>query len=589
MTLFILEALSILLDLATSLIDNNYTAYSQTVVLLWNIAFFMVYFMRQRMFFVYFRSVVHGEDLFRGTPNYVYSFVTHALEAVAIMSIWTGWLCYVDESGYHMGPLHWLINAAGFVYVALTMWQVILDRKHYDSMEYLATWMLNTVILVGNIFLIIHPYDLTRDYFYSIALLIIYLRFQDPNVFTHGETGIFNRRAYQQYMREIIAKNKRVWIEGAVVSNYSNLKRIYGEDQIHKGVKEIGQFHKKAFRQMNAFYLTGGRFLVVSTKPLTHDDYMWKIAFGERNAAENGVVLPASFVSLSQETDFKNAGIMMGCISKAFEQAQEPGQNLVTIDEKWVKQYEEDIRIQKALGEAVLQNKVECYLQPIYSVAEDRIVGAEALARIVDENGDVIPPDRFIPMAEQNGQILSVGEQVFTKVCEFLESNATNIRFVNVNLSPIQCLQDGPTERLMQIAKNHKVDPSKIIMEITEEVMIDDTVLRDRMKRLAMAGYHLSLDDFGSGTANLNRTLSFRFNEIKLDKDLVKHMCEESYEAFSQMVRDINAAGRDLVAEGIETKEMAEHMAKLGCHYLQGYYYSKPLPMNEFIEKYEKV
>ena len=160
------------------------------------------------------------------------------------------------------------------------------------------------------------------------------------------------------------------------------------------------------------------------------------------------------------------------------------------------------------------------------------------------------------------------------------------LSWINVNLSPVQFLKTDLADRYAAIAKKHGVDPALIHLEITEESMIDEAFLNRQMNSMREKGFKFVLDDYGTGYSNAVRLKKCPFINVKLDMSLVWDYCKEPDEILPNLIVTFKRMGFGITAEGIEDEKMADMMKSVGCDNLQGYYYSKPLPMNEFLSKY---
>ena len=244
--------------------------------------------------------------------------------------------------------------------------------------------------------------------------------------------------------------------------------------------------------------------------------------------------------------------------------------------------------LDRIISDAIKNNKFEMYYQPIYSTRDGKFVSAEALIRLRDEQLGFISPALFIPAAEKSGSILQIGEFVIKDVCRFLsESDLANsgIRFLEVNLSVVQCMQANMASKIRDILDEYKITPDRINFEITETASeyLADAVLRT-MSDISDNGNGFSLDDYGSGYSNLSRVMSFPYRIIKLDKSLVDGLGDSrSYEIVRQTISLLKSLGAEIVVEGVEDKQKAEWFSDMGCEYIQGYYYAKPMPEHEFI------
>ena len=233
------------------------------------------------------------------------------------------------------------------------------------------------------------------------------------------------------------------------------------------------------------------------------------------------------------------------------------------------------------------------YYQPIYSCEKQRITGAEALVRMKDEKGNFISPEDFIPIAEKNGCIYRIGEFVFDSVCRTMkkiEPEYYGIEKIDVNLSVMQCMQRNMAESLLSIAQSYKVDLKHINFEITETASADyPEVLKQNMLKFDEAGIELSLDDYGSGYANMNYMISLPFKMIKIDKGIVwaAFSSAKVMMALRATITMIKSLGMTVLAEGVETEEQKIWLEENGCDFLQGYYFSRPIPQDEYVELLE--
>lgn len=250
--------------------------------------------------------------------------------------------------------------------------------------------------------------------------------------------------------------------------------------------------------------------------------------------------------------------------------------------------------LETAIVQGLREQRFEVYYQPIYSVKDNKLTGAEALIRLRDDEGNFVSPEEFIPVAEKNGTIFEIGTFVFTSVCETLSKldlSEYSISKVDINLSVIQCIQEDMYEQLINIRNQYNIPSNLINIEITETASTNspDILLRN-MKYLEEDGIELSLDDYGSGNSNISYILNLPFKMIKIDKNIVwKSFENPNAKIVLQSTIDmIKELGLIVLAEGVETEEQANELKEMGCNCLQGYYYSRPLPVQKFLEIMKK-
>jgi len=215
------------------------------------------------------------------------------------------------------------------------------------------------------------------------------------------------------------------------------------------------------------------------------------------------------------------------------------------------------------------------------------------LVRLRDKKYGYVSPDLFIPAAEKNGAIYQIGEFVFEEVCKFLKSPEfleLGLDCIEINLSVAQCMQPDLAKHLIQIAKKHDVSPRLINLEITETAVENSReVMLNNLKELEAAGFRLSLDDYGIGYSNIQRIATLPLDIVKLDKTFVDRVQQDNMQIIlSNTIRMLKDLNLQIVVEGVETAEQLEYISGLHCDYIQGFYFSRPLPKKEFTSFIEK-
>jgi diguanylate cyclase (GGDEF)-like protein/PAS domain S-box-containing protein len=243
---------------------------------------------------------------------------------------------------------------------------------------------------------------------------------------------------------------------------------------------------------------------------------------------------------------------------------------------------------QNDLRKAVTNNELEIFYQPIMSASTAQMVGAEALIRWNHPVWGVVSPADFIPLAEESGLIVQIGEWTLRTVCQQIkewESSWERPIKLSINLSVIQLLQKDFIKSVASIIEEYKINSSFLEFEITESLlMISEKEIEPTFIELKKLGVKVALDDFGTGFSSLGYLQKYKFDTLKLDRLFIQniHKSAES-EAIVQFI--INLAKQfkfKVIAEGVEYQEQLQLLQELGCHEVQGYLYSKPKPVREF-------
>ena len=247
--------------------------------------------------------------------------------------------------------------------------------------------------------------------------------------------------------------------------------------------------------------------------------------------------------------------------------------------------------IEENMQAAITERQFMMYLQPKYSIAKNEIIGAEALVRWHHPERGMIFPNQFIPIIEENGFIREVDYYIWGEACRFIkqcESEGIMACPISVNVSRVHLRDNECIKVLSDLIKSTAIPKGMLELEITESV--DDQAVSRKAYQLKDEGYTLLMDDFGSGYSSLNILLETPFDVIKLDKRFIEGMMVSSKGKLilEQVVSMANGLELGLLAEGVETKEQVELLQKIGCDQVQGYYYAKPMPKEEFYELLRK-
>lgn len=246
---------------------------------------------------------------------------------------------------------------------------------------------------------------------------------------------------------------------------------------------------------------------------------------------------------------------------------------------------------QKILSEvdSALKNHEFCvYLQPIYAVMEEQPVSAEALVRWQHPEKGLIPPDSFIPLFERNGFITELDEFVWEEVCSILaeaKKSHKAIVPISVNVSRINFYNPNLCEKLIQMIRKYDLEPSLLKLEVTESAYMDNPrQLMDAIIYLQRQGFSILMDDFGSGYSSLNMLKDMPIDILKIDMKFLDEVSVSGRAAnvLTSVVRMAKWLEMEVVAEGVETKAQFDMLRSIGCDCVQGYYFSKPVPVAQF-------
>lgn len=244
--------------------------------------------------------------------------------------------------------------------------------------------------------------------------------------------------------------------------------------------------------------------------------------------------------------------------------------------------------LQKRLTEAVLICNFKQYYQPQFDVMSGELRGFEALIRWQGDDGKFVPPDVFIPIAEETRLIIPIGKWVLNTACATLKRWQSKYGFkgiMSVNVSPVQMMQDSFLSDLDAIIKRHGISPSTIEVEVTEGVMIEN--MRQAIQTLTQIknmGMRVSLDDFGTGYSSLNYLQKLPLDTLKIDKSFINNITDKNgvqAKITNSIIDMVSSMGLDTIAEGVEDKEQLILLRKFNCSTVQGFLEGKPMPLDK--------
>lgn len=250
-------------------------------------------------------------------------------------------------------------------------------------------------------------------------------------------------------------------------------------------------------------------------------------------------------------------------------------------------------KIENEVMPALKNDYIKAYVQPKVDMRTGCIVGGEALVRWILPDGGMIYPDKFIPVIEKNGFVIDVDNYMWDKVCQHickLKKKGIKPVPISINVSRMHVYQENFIENMIKLTDKYGISPEFIPLEITESAFTsEENSLYRKVESLQDYGYKFSMDDFGSGYSSLSMLKNEHVDEVKIDKTFVDDIATEKGRILlKNVIRMISNLGIDMIAEGVENKEQADFLVENGCIYAQGYYYYKPMPIEDFVILLEK-
>ena len=592
LTLLFIDALTLFFDYVSTRVDELYMNYPAALGWVLNLAFFVFFLARSFWFFLFTLDILENHCRLpawvrRGAP-----LVLILSELVTLSSPLTHAVFSFDGAGYHRGPAYNILYFCFLFYLAAALCLILLHFKELPGHVGRSLLTVVLILVVGNIVRFLLPSLLVMNTFCLMAILVIYLSFENPDLFLSDRGNAFNTRAFQLVLTEWQHRDYRLL--AFVIRNYSETRGIYGGIQMDESIGRINAFLSENYPECLVFYLRNGSFAMIGPESMDSKTMCAEIARRFQkpwDAQGTELILKPAFVEVDLEKKTASADRVISTLLLALESAGQTEYADDHVAPTSIHAIDQYLAEKRALETALEHDSLEVYLQPLVDSHSGKLVAAEALSRVYGEDGRVIPPTAFIPVAEKDGSIIALGEQVLRKTCRFIHDNdidTLGLRWINVNLSPYQCMSKDLAERFNAILKEYDVAPELIHLELTEQSFVDYSLLKTQLLALQKVGFQFALDDYGSGNSNLTRVKRYPFKNIKMDMEVVWNYFRDRDPLLPTLVQVFKQMNFSITAEGIETKEMADAMAEIGCDFLQGYYFSKPVPMSAFLEMYSK-
>lgn len=506
---------------------------------------------------------------------------------------------YLDEkTRYTRGPLFFLYYLCAFFYM---MYGLIYATKNIRLLTVSKYIPLITIIPFQAVSIVVQflkPDMLVEMIFSALAILFIMLTIQRPESMYDQITTLFKMSVFTENVRLACQNKKNIKIVLITITNYQTLSSYINYEKISMLNHSFGRKLVTAVSMMDLdsaeiYYLGHGRYSII----LGSEDYnklddflkLLKIKISEYIVAEDlQFTLPTNICVVSIPDDFS---VYEEFLAFAKDNNKLKYSNDIIYAKDMVKNVDYTViaNMDSILSDAIKNKEFEVYYQPIYSIKEDRFNSAEALIRLKTEKYGNIRPDLFIPLAEESGLINDIDDIVFEEVCKFIASDdfkRLNVDYIEVNLSVIQCMQPDLADKILATMKQYGISPSQINLEVTETATeYSQAAIEANIEKLHEAGISFSLDDYGTGYSNIVRISSLPLHIVKLDKTFT--FTDGNSELEKILVNTVDMIKKmdlKIVVEGIETEKMLKQFADLECDYIQGYYFSRPIPKDEFVK-----
>lgn len=589
-----------LLDIFTSwLINSSYDPLDdidgslKVFIYIANLAFVFLRLFFIALFTLYLVSFtrIDGKSMFKWRVR-VYSVATATLLCLTWIVAYYG-IRNIDIIDLRELPIVKYIQYAVLIYYLILEYVVGLRyRKLFDRnlmLHVMLDGLFLTAIIAGQV-----AFQNVRFAPFAAAIVmvdLIYAGLRPEEIF--DDAGAMFRKYMMDFSAEDFKLERNFWLIFIRVNDYKVLAESFGVAEADYFMRQVVQYIYDNGRRGGVFRESSDVIIYRVSGNGQDDLDRAKAAIEKRflspwRVGTMETVLSADFMTVRCPEQVRNMKELVKLLI-SYDRKNENGDKIGTPEELIGEN--EDEKILEAVRRALENGGFQVFYQPIYSAKEKKITAAEALIRLFDPVYGYIPPEDMIKIAEREGCILEIGEIVFRKVCEFFANENLEkfgVRYVEVNLSAVQCAKSRLAEEFVGIMRHFNLGPQHINFEITETsaMIANSETVAGNIDRFEKNGISLSLDDYGTGYSNISYLYNMPFKIMKIDKSIL-WSAEKNPKADATLKNTYDMAKKlklKVVQEGVETEEQIKKLLDLGCDYFQGYYFSKPVSGDDFIK-----
>ena len=500
---------------------------------------------------------------------------------------------YDGISLYSYGPAAYATYILVAIHIIAIICSTIFFKEHIKQRKINAILVWMAIWSMCAIIQFIKPQFLIVSFAACIGALIMYFEMENPQSTISRKTGHFSSAVIHDYFNYLYQSKQHFSV---MMISFKTLGDAATENKmLRKTINMLSEFLFN-IESAKVFDTAEGYFLLVFESNDFMESTKFKIATYFQSIEDNpdvadAVTLLHPFYTIVPDSSIAfDADELMMLLSNFLPNNHETiAKSEIIINKETMADLQKRKQIEKMVVEAMEDNRLEIHYQPIYNVQTQTYTGAEALVRIKLLDGTLVYPNDFIPIVEETGRIVPLSDSIYKNVFSFMKSyrvEKLGIQKVELNLSVKQGENPVFVTRILELIEKNSIDPKLINFEVTEtnSIQSKENVLSN-MEKLKEHGISFSLDDFGAGSSNLNYIVDMPVEIVKLDK----HLTEEYFNnpkaqaIVKTVVGMAHSMGLRIISEGIETAEQKAAMEELGIDYLQGYYFSYPLPEHEFL------
>ncbi len=505
-------------------------------------------------------------------------------------------IIYFDESmNYCHGPAFYVYPVIAFTLMIYGTVMFVNDRWKTNRIQAVTMMLFAVLTISATIFQLFVPSQVVGNFIDALVMVMFLIIIQNPDDFTDKTADCYNYDAFFNSVESRLDQGKPFAIAAFRFDGLNYINGLFRVGERSAAPKAIALRLMTGLQTSGVYHLGSCEFaMFTDEKHRFTEQYLTEriMRMFLKPVEINGIKASLTpKICVVRYPDFAtSAEDVRDAIEYTLRTSKKAEGSVFVASQESIKAKKRELRILSAIKTNIVNQSFEMYYQPIYEPAERGFVSAEALIRMKDEELGFVSPEEFIPLAESNGMIIEIGDIAFRKVCEFMKSGEAQrlgVKYVEVNLSVLQCVQEQLSDHLMQMMEEYGIPPEQINFEITETAgLANYEALLKNMNSLIAHGVTFSMDDYGTGFSTANYLISLPMDIVKIDKSILWPAMEneEAFVILRHTVEMLKSLNKRIVVEGVETKDMAQLLIDMGCDYLQGYYYQKPVPADKYLE-----
>ncbi len=588
------------LDVVTALMIDDVINVSEGSLYFWNMLYFATCNSITPIFIYYLLYTIKVGSTLPKLNRFAIWFPLFVDYALIFTTPITKLVFEIGENGvYKHGGGFYILYVISVLYLLMGVYVV---RKYKDKLVNTQMNIVYFYIGVTIISIIVQLFVrnlLIIQFAISVAFSLVYLSLENPDDYFDKRLEIYNRDGFYLGVSVALESKKKFRLIGIYIQGLKFLNETIGVENKQVIIHEISDFLCSLNGEDNAFRLSNTKFVIkIEDDSEKEKQIIDRISERFNDTFDvNSVTVPLvpAMAVLCCPDDADTLDNVVDLMDYSLNELVENSDVLLLrASEKSVAKKQREGQVLQVLTKAIHDDGFEMYYQPIYEVDKKRFTSAEALVRMKNTEIGFVGPDEFIPLAEKNGMILELGEFVFKTVCRFIKDNQIwkyGIEHIHINLSVVQCMQENLAENFINIMKELELPSERIKLEVTETAaVVSSACLSMNMNTLVDQGIKFALDDYGTGFSNAVSLIEYPYNTIKIDKSVIWAAMdnENAKKVLRHSISMLKSLEMNIVAEGVETLEQANELAEMGCDFFQGFYYSKPIPRDAFIEFVKK-